>query len=76
LTSPNGLPRVTTSGQVLIRGGPFTLGSNDPWAYDNERPAHVVDLPPFRIDRAAGWLLRYAISGIRARVKQVERGME
>ena len=40
------------SGEVVVAGGPFTLGSTDPWAYDNERPAHVVDLPPFRIDRA------------------------
>jgi iron(II)-dependent oxidoreductase len=52
LTSPNGLPRVTTGGEILVPGGPFTLGSDDPWAYDNERPAHVVDLPPFRIDGA------------------------
>ena len=52
LGGPNGLPRVTTISDVLVPGGPFTLGSNDPWAYDNERPTHVVDLPPFRIDRA------------------------
>jgi gamma-glutamyl hercynylcysteine S-oxide synthase len=52
LTGPNGLPRVTASGDVLVPGGPFTLGSDGAWAYDNERPAHVVDLPPFRIDRA------------------------
>jgi iron(II)-dependent oxidoreductase len=52
LTGPNGLPRVTASGEILVPGGPFTLGSDDAWAYDNERPAHVVDLPPFRIDRA------------------------
>ncbi len=24
--------------------------STDPWAYDNERPAHVVDVPAFRMD--------------------------
>ena len=36
---------------VLVEAGPFTMGtSTDPWAYDNERPAHVVDLPAFRID--------------------------
>jgi gamma-glutamyl hercynylcysteine S-oxide synthase len=52
LPTPNGLPQVTTSGDVLVPGGPFRLGSTDAWAYDNERPAHVVDLPPFRIDRA------------------------
>jgi iron(II)-dependent oxidoreductase len=36
---------------VLVPAGPFTMGtSTDPWAYDNERPAHEVDLPAFRID--------------------------
>ena len=48
----NGLPRVTASGEIEVPGGPFTLGGEDGWAYDNERPAHVVELPPFRIDRA------------------------
>jgi gamma-glutamyl hercynylcysteine S-oxide synthase len=60
LTGPNGLPRVTASGDVLVPGGPFTLGSNGPWAYDNERPAHIVDLPPFRIDRALVTNAEYA----------------
>jgi gamma-glutamyl hercynylcysteine S-oxide synthase len=45
------LPRVEVSGEVRVGGGPFALGSTDPWAYDNERPAHRVDLEPFRIDR-------------------------
>ena len=37
---------------VLVDGGPFAMGtSTEPWAYDNERPAHEIDLPPFRIDR-------------------------
>jgi iron(II)-dependent oxidoreductase len=36
---------------VLVPAGPFTLGTNDGrWAYDNERPAHVVELPAFRIE--------------------------
>jgi iron(II)-dependent oxidoreductase len=37
----------------LVDGGPFTMGADagaEPWAYDNERRAHQVDLPPFRID--------------------------
>jgi gamma-glutamyl hercynylcysteine S-oxide synthase len=50
--APQGPPEVSASGEVTVRGGPFTLGSTDPWAYDNERPAHLVELPPFRIDRA------------------------
>jgi gamma-glutamyl hercynylcysteine S-oxide synthase len=45
-------PEVGASGEVTIPAGPFILGSTDPWAYDNERPAHLVDLPSFRIDRA------------------------
>lgn len=48
---PERAPLVSASGDFLVAGGPFTLGSEDPWAYDNERPARVVDLPPFRIDR-------------------------
>jgi iron(II)-dependent oxidoreductase len=36
---------------VLVDAGPFLMGTTrDPWAYDNERPEHVVDLPAFRID--------------------------
>jgi iron(II)-dependent oxidoreductase len=35
----------------LVDGGPFVMGtSTHPWAYDNERTAHVVDLAPFLID--------------------------
>ena len=45
-------PKVEASGEVLVPGGSFTLGSADPWAYDNERPVHDVELPPFWIDRA------------------------
>jgi gamma-glutamyl hercynylcysteine S-oxide synthase len=36
---------------VLVPAGPFTLGAEEPWAYDNERPAHVVELPAFSIER-------------------------
>ncbi|MEV4222301.1 ergothioneine biosynthesis protein EgtB [Nonomuraea sp. NPDC049725] len=37
--------------EVLVPGGPFEMGTtDDPWAYDNERPAHQVDLPPYWID--------------------------
>jgi len=44
------LPDVTASDEVVVTAGPFTLGSNERWAYDNERPAHTVELPAFRID--------------------------
>jgi len=37
--------------EVLIPGGPFVMGTtDDPWAYDNERPGHVVDVPAFYLD--------------------------
>jgi gamma-glutamyl hercynylcysteine S-oxide synthase len=37
--------------EVLVEGGPFLMGtSDDPWAYDNERPGHVVDVPAFYLD--------------------------
>jgi iron(II)-dependent oxidoreductase len=36
---------------VLVPAGPFVMGTDtDPWAYDNERPAHAVELPAFHID--------------------------
>ncbi len=54
------LPPVEASGELLVAAGPFTLGSTDPWAYDNERPAHEVELPAFRIDRALVTNAEYA----------------
>jgi iron(II)-dependent oxidoreductase len=37
--------------EVLVPGGPFTMGTSaEPWALDNERPAHSVDVPAFWID--------------------------
>ena len=37
--------------EVLVDGGPFVMGTDDdPWAYDNERPAHEVELASFWID--------------------------
>ncbi|MEO3884365.1 ergothioneine biosynthesis protein EgtB [Nonomuraea sp. B5E05] len=48
------LPPARTAGQdeVYVPGGPFLMGTDtQPWAYDNERPAHRVDLPGYWIDR-------------------------
>jgi iron(II)-dependent oxidoreductase len=43
-------PRVAS---VLVPAGSFVMGTNDRvWAYDNERPAHGVDLPAYRLDVA------------------------
>jgi iron(II)-dependent oxidoreductase len=37
--------------EVLVPGGPFTRGTSvEPWALDNERPAHSVSVPPFLLD--------------------------
>jgi iron(II)-dependent oxidoreductase len=42
-----------TPAEVLVPGGPFTMGtSTEPWALDNERPAHEVDVAPFFVDTA------------------------
>jgi len=46
--------RPLPSDSVLVPAGPFTLGvdgDREPWSLDNERPAHTVDLPAFRIGR-------------------------
>jgi gamma-glutamyl hercynylcysteine S-oxide synthase len=37
--------------EVLIPGGQFLMGTSaEPWALDNERPAHTVDVPAFWLD--------------------------
>ncbi len=37
--------------EVLIPGGPFSMGTSvEPWALDNERPAHTVQVAPFFLD--------------------------
>ncbi|MET9430048.1 ergothioneine biosynthesis protein EgtB [Streptomyces sp. NPDC003036] len=45
-TDAQGLPT-----EVLVPGGPFTMGTSaEPWALDNERPAHTRVVPDFLID--------------------------
>lgn len=47
--------------EVLVPAGPFTMGtSSEPWALDNERPAHTVDVPAFVIDTVPVTNGRYA----------------
>src|SRR6266540_1265189 len=58
--APQGPPEVSASGEVTVPGGPFSLGSDHQWAYDNERPVHLVELPPFRIDRGLVTNAEYA----------------
>ena len=45
-------PPAPAAGEVLVPGGEFILGSDAPWSYDNERPAHRVTLPDFLVDRS------------------------
>ncbi|MGE2690120.1 ergothioneine biosynthesis protein EgtB [Mycolicibacterium pulveris] len=50
---PAGRPGVAGT-SVLVPGGEFVLGVDavtEPHSLDNERPAHVVDIPAFRIGR-------------------------
>jgi gamma-glutamyl hercynylcysteine S-oxide synthase len=50
LPEASGLPRVPET--VRIDGGSFEIGATaQGFAYDNERPRHVVELAPFEIDR-------------------------
>ncbi|MGW2619793.1 ergothioneine biosynthesis protein EgtB [Streptomyces sp. NPDC001500] len=55
LTAPDPDPAPLSTGpaEVLVPGGPFTMGtSGEPWALDNERPAHRREVASFRIDTA------------------------
>ena len=46
--APSTAPRPS---DVLVDGATFTMGTDTTrWAYDNERPAHPVQLAPYRID--------------------------
>ena len=47
-------PAPLGAAEVLVPGGPFTMGtSTEPWALDNEHPAHAVEVDPYFIDTAA-----------------------
>ncbi|MEV7832990.1 ergothioneine biosynthesis protein EgtB [Streptomyces subrutilus] len=42
-----------TAPEVLVPGGPFTMGTSaEPWALDNERPAHTRETGAYWIDTA------------------------
>ncbi len=48
---PPAAPAGRLPAEVLVPGGEFTMGtSTEPWALDNERPAHAVHVPAFWID--------------------------
>ncbi|WP_371655836.1 MULTISPECIES: ergothioneine biosynthesis protein EgtB [unclassified Streptomyces] len=63
-------PRGSTTGlpaEVLVPGGPFTMGTSaEPWALDNERPAHHRIVPAFHLDTSpvtCGAYLRFIEDG-------------
>ncbi|RCH65609.1 ergothioneine biosynthesis protein EgtB [Streptomyces sp. SDr-06] len=53
--------------EVLVPSGPFTMGtSTEPWALDNERPAHHRIVPAFHLDTTpvtCGAYLRFIEDG-------------
>ncbi|MGY1764052.1 ergothioneine biosynthesis protein EgtB [Geodermatophilus sp. SYSU D00779] len=59
---PPGRPGVAGT-SVPVPGGGFVLGvdaADEPFSLDNERPAHRVDVPPFRIGRVPVTNAEYA----------------
>lgn len=54
LTAPEPPPATDAAAlkaEVLVPGGPFTMGTSaEPWALDNERPAHRREVPGFFLD--------------------------
>jgi iron(II)-dependent oxidoreductase len=38
------------AGELRFAGGAAAIGGEHPWAYDNERPPHEVELAPFALD--------------------------
>lgn len=59
--APTPPARAAVAAEVLVPGGTFTMGtSTEPWALDNERPAHEVDMPAFVLDAAPVTNAQYA----------------
>ncbi|OZE86043.1 sulfatase-modifying factor 1 [Rhodococcus sp. 15-649-1-2] len=45
--------QISAAGEVIVDGGVFTMGTTlDPWALDNERPAHSTYVATFALDVA------------------------
>ncbi|MYV88938.1 ergothioneine biosynthesis protein EgtB [Streptomyces sp. SID1034] len=69
LTAPEPPPGTTEGlpSEVLVPGGPFTMGtSTEPWALDNERPAHHRVVSSFHLDTTpvtCGAYLRFIEDG-------------
>ena len=66
---------------VAVAAGEFVLGAaHDGFAYDNERPAHTIDLPAFQIGRTAvtngDWLSFVEAGGYERRELWSEAGWD
>ncbi|MBT0567285.1 ergothioneine biosynthesis protein EgtB [Williamsia sp. CHRR-6] len=49
--APSAAGPVDACAEIVIGAGEFTMGTTtDPWALDNERPAHPVSVPAFAIE--------------------------
>ncbi len=45
--------RAAPPDECVVPGGTYVIGTSiDPWSYDNERPAHQVEVAPYAIDGA------------------------
>jgi len=65
--------------ECAVPGGTYVVGtSTDPWSYDNERPAHEVEVAPYAIDGApvnnAAWAEFLADGGYDRAALWTERG--
>lgn len=49
-TAPSKQPSEKEAGMVWVAGGTFVMGTDDPEAYDHERPAHKVKVSGFWMD--------------------------
>jgi sulfatase modifying factor 1 len=49
-TKPNNTSASDSAQMVLIKGGVFTMGTNDEKSFENERPAHQVKVKDFWMD--------------------------
>ena len=50
---PPPIAQISAAGEVIVDGGVFTMGTTlDPWALDNERPAHSTYVATFALDVA------------------------
>jgi len=52
--------RVDDTDRVTVPAGPVVIGTGDPLAYDNERPAHRVEVGGFALDRYPVTARRFA----------------